>query len=532
MLTSDFEDGAVAWNQLSGPAVLIDDDSLSDITVSVPWIENGPQIAEFEVSATIEGEVVIKQVNLEILDRRYLVLRVENADDTATDLFLDYISANDEEGVPEVGTFRLTTVETDSEVCSPNGQYVAYSIKSSDGLLAPCRGIYIVDIETFETTKVSRLAQDSSEIEVGSFTWSPDGQKIAYRGDHGSGITQNYAIDLFASETTYINYSDNAVEIFEWPEENRFPVLDAGNPYSLELLEDTEFSQLQWLGNSNGLSLIVTNSESSDRHPYQASVHGYARKLERFNQVIEEIYAGFIPPEVIEEINDCEEFTTCVGASTLGVPELEKINREYVNPRLIETSIEGRMLIISTMLATHEASPIDVLGIRELVIDNAGILQSTPIEAIHVYDAAWSPVSEDLAFSAELDYRHSHTLDLDGVSPLELIGPETPGQLYLFQDYERYHNGESHERVSNPVDSVDENPVVALEWSPQGTHIAYARGEDDEEFEGSLFTSLWVTYIDDVRDQRAETIDQNTELLINIDRKRRTNYRLVFQGSN
>ena len=158
LLTTDFEDGEVAWSQLTGPAVLIDDGSLSDITVTAPWIENGPQIAEFEVSVSINGEVVNRQVNLEILDRRFLVLRVENADDTATDLFLDYISVNDEEGVPEEGTFRLTTVETDSAVCSPkvspNGQYVAYSIKFSDGIITRCHGIYIVDIETFETTKI------------------------------------------------------------------------------------------------------------------------------------------------------------------------------------------------------------------------------------------------------------------------------------------------------------------------------------------------------------------------------------------
>lgn len=521
-LTSDFEDGEVEWSQLSGPTVLIEDDSLSDITVMTPWIENGPQIAEFEVSATVDGEVVNRQVNLEILDRRYLVLRVENADDTATDLFLDYISANEEEGVPEEGTFRLTTVETDSEVCltrvSPNGQYVAYSIKPYDGVLARCHGIYIVDIETFETTKVSQLAQDSSEIEVGNFTWSPDGQKIAYRGDHGSGIEQNYVIDLLASATSYINYGNNDLVLGQWSEEDLFPVEDAGNLHGLEFIEALEFSQLQWLGNSNGLSLVVTDSVSSDRYPYQASVHGDARKLERFNQVVEEIYSGVIPPEVAEEISNCQEFTTCVGAVALGGGvALEGINREYVNPRLIETSIDGHMFIIASMLATHEVSPIDVLGIRQPVIDNTNILMGTPIEAIHVYDAAWSPVAVDLAFSAELDYRHSHSFEEDGVSPLELIGSETPGQLYLFQDYEQGHHGEPHERLSNSVDSIDENSVVALEWSPQGTHIAYARGEDSGEFDGGFYTSLWVTTVDDVIDQRPETIDQNTELLLKID---------------
>jgi hypothetical protein len=514
LLTTDFEDGEVAWSQLTGPAVLIDDGSLSDITVMAPWIENGPQIAEFEVSVSINGEVVNRQVNLEILDRRFLVLRVENADDTATDLFLDYISVNDEEGVPEEGTFRLTTVETDSAVCSPkvspNGQYVAYSIKFSDGIITRCHGIYIVDIETFETTKISQLAQDSSEVEVGSFTWSPDGRKIAYRGDHGSGIEQNYVIDLLGPATSYINYGNNNLEFGQWSDEDLFPVEDAGNPHGLEFIEALEFSHLQWLGNSNGLSLIVTDSVSSDRYPYQASVHGDARRLERFNQGIQEVF------EVIPaEIPECAPNSTCTVSGPFGFT-LEKINREYVNPRLIETSIEGRMFIISSMLATNGTSS-NVLGVREPVIDNADILTATPLEGIRVYDAAWSPVAEDLAFSAELEYRHSHASVEDVASVYDLFGPERPGQLYLFQDYERGHHGESHERLSNPVDSIDENSVVALEWSPQGTHIAYARGEDSDEFDGGLYTSLWVTKVDDVRDQRDDTIDQNTELLLKID---------------
>ena len=210
-----------------------------------------------------------------------------------------------------------------------------------------------------------------------------------------------------------------------------------------------------------------------------------------------------------DELRDCTGFESCVFILP-PPPQITPIRRNYVNPQKMASSVDGHLMFLSTM-ETSIGGSYDIVAVSKPVIDNTDTALGASIEVIDVYDAAWSPTAVDLAFASGGLIRHHHTED-DDVPLGQLTASETPGQLYLYQDYQQGHT-EPQERLAYPQPNIDSNRVRALKWSNDGSSIAYARGETEE---GDFFSSLWVTLVDNVRDESPGTIDTNTVLLTNL----------------
>lgn len=517
-LNTDFSGTEVTWQQLSGHPVELEDTTSTSSLLTLPWISQETAVVELQASATINSVVVTKKFDLTILNRRYLVIGARNNDTQTSNLFINYISQNDNDGVPTPETIQLTSLPAGQQVCaasiSPSGQYLAYSINGTPSLnVTTCRGVYIVDIETQIQRKVSNLTANGGQIIVRSLKWSPDGLKLAYRGNHGEGINQYYVINTESTLTSYVNYGNNNENLSTWPAEDLFPIADGGNPYSLELLTNTQSSIFSWLwlNNSEGLSFSITDSETSDDYLYQASIHGHARKLERAVTISESL--SILDRDAVDAYNEalleCPPEGIC---AVIPIPPifLELNDNNLISPDKMRSSVDGHLSTLATM-RTNDSTVDRVLAVRSPVNDNASAPVKTAIEASDIFDADWSPVANHLAFASGFDIRHRHTQD---DVPLKVItGPEKPGQLYFYENYQPGHS-ESQERLANPQPNIDVNFVRQLKWSNDGQYIAYVRGE--KNVEGPYYTSVWVTAVDNVRDQSDATIDANTTLLTNL----------------
>jgi len=517
-LISTLESVSYQWEQVSGPTLDMGSMSDKEITLTIPWVEDS-ETAEITVTATIDGQSVIQPVNLEILNRRYIVMNVD--DNIGRNLYLNYISVNDEEGVPDLATLQLTNVLEQERVCgyfmSPNGQYVAYTIGKGEMLPSEtCSGITIVDIETLESQVITPLNRDNELVKVRSISWSKDSSKIAYEGDHGEDIFQLYVAQVPTNSATgnsvsYVNYGNSSVSIDIWPTEDQHPVFDGGNPFDLQLINNIDVDQIRWLDNNEGLSFKVYDNEDNEYFPYLGSVHGETLKLERNNQVFEELYE-------LDSDNIDEQFEICADAPPnhycafvgFGPPSLTPIERSFVNPNWFGSSVDGHLAFTTTMVSSNTA-PTQVLVVRRPIIEENQIFLYSPIEATHVLDAAWSPTEPHLAFASTSEYRHVHQPVETFEEGKRLMQREIPGQLYYYRDWELGHQA-GQERLSRPRIDIDSNPVRKFQWSNNGKFIGYARGEQAEVSFG-YFTSLWATELDEIHDENSATIDANTVLL-------------------
>lgn len=521
-LTSTLESTSYQWAQVSGPDIEIDSFNGNQINFVPPWISDGPITAEFTVTATIDGQSIVQPININILDRRYIVLKVR--DSSATNLYLDYISANDEVGVPDPNLIQLTDITEGENVCnysmSPNGRYVAFLTGETDLLPSEsCVGLRVVDIESQQIQFITPLNRNNELVEVRNFSWSKDGLKLSYEGNHGEDIFQVYVAEVSEDSSnnpvSYINYGNLNISSEVWPSENRFPVSDGGNPFGLEMIDNIEVDQIRWLDNNNGLSFKVYDQIEGDYSPYIASDHGQAIKLERNRQVVEEIV------EIDEDsIND--QFDVCADSPPgfyctiggFGTLPLTAIERSFVNPEWFGSSVDGSLAFTTTMISSN-TSPIKVLAVRQPIIEEDQIITASPIGATHVLDVMWSPIEPHLAFASTSGYRHVHQPVETYLEAQRLMQREIPDQLYYYKDWEYGHQA-GQERLSRPRPEIDTNPVRKLKWSNDGQLIGYARGESPEEI-GAYYTSLWINQLDEIDDESNSVIDSNTTLLHAVD---------------
>ena len=522
-LSSVLVDAPLQWQQLEGPPLTVATDGSAAATLTLPWLITGPAQAVVEASATVNGQTVKQRFEIEILDRRYLALRLHDTDRNATDLALRYVSANDEEGIPSAPMGPITALPSGSAVCgwaiSPSGRYIAYSVNTiTQGFMPVCRGLYLVDVGSGDQRRISRIGRDGQDVIVGVPRWSADETRVAYQGDHGEGLTQLYSIEVGTSTTSYVNYGNNTLNLPIWPAQDLFPVPDGGNPHGLEFVDSPAFFGFEttWLGPTLGLAFTVEDSATGEYQVHLASTHGDAQALERMAAIEERVFAldEAALADYMESLLDCPVDGICAVVPLPPVP-LIVIDRRYVNPFPLESSVEGHLMFMATML-TNIGSHHRVMTVASPVVAGTPSSPATPIEAFDVFDAAWSPTAVDLAFAANSELRHAYPdeADLQDPADLRLTGREIPGQLYLYQGYRQGHTA-AQERLAYPQPEVDDNPVVRLEWSPDGRSIAYARGNDNQT-EGPFLTSLWVVRLDAVRDERPATIDANTVLLANL----------------
>ncbi len=513
------KESELTWHQTQGPIVTVEYMGDNQYTLTAPWLLSESEIAEFEV---IDGDEVIERIRLTIKNRHFLIFRVENTDNDKESLFLKYVSAIGEQDVPTLETVFLSNTPVGQDICafvtSPSGQYVAYTIAVQVDLLgAGCRGLYIVDIASQTSWRVSPLDADNNDIKTTVPKWSPDGTKIAYKGTYGEGtISQHYVYDLNNNTTSYINYGNNDLASELWPDEDLYPVADGGNPYGLGLIEDPLTSGLTWLDNNNGVGFLVSNQDSFDYHPYLASIQGDARLLKRGVTIADYLLTldADAHAEHVEDILSCPVDSTCTILLPI-LPQYELIRPRFYNPEQLGSSVEGHFSFIANIRLNSD-SVTRVLAVNPPVIDAQPASNVfTRIAAEHVFNAAWSPKAMQLAFSGESmeRFRYDKAFELLEDTFPQIYGTEIPGQLYIYNNY-TIDPEESQERLAYPRPEIDDNYVRKLSWSNSGDYIAYVRGE--ENFEGTYYTSLWVTFVDDLRDESQGTIDANTTLLENL----------------
>jgi hypothetical protein len=508
------------WQQESGPDVVIEQTGDEEFTLSLPWLVGENTIIELTANSTQGDDPLTIEITL--MNRRYNVFVIENTSTSLPSLFLRYIADNHSDGVYSAASILLADLPEGYEACqirpSTNGQYVAYSLRASGTipLLDPCTELYIVEVDNPSNTKVSVLDGNGSDISINSFNWSPDGKKLQYNSDIGTGIAQNYIYDLESGTTSYINYGNNDLASTVWPENDLYPISDGGNPYSLDALTDTNTGNFIWLANSTGLAFTVYDNESGDEHPYIGSVHGDARQLKRglFNIDVITLADQETLDAYHEFLQSCEvENVTCYV--TLPPVSLTAVDSRLRNPWWMSSSVSGKVALAGSLYLNSGGFYSNVLVVHQEVEDGVApdVLKS-PVEAFDVYDAAWSPVADHLAFASSNSIRPVYTGEYsieDPTSEKVYWDWERPGQLYFYQNYRRGHQ-RTQERLVDPVPE-DDNHVRALKWSDAGDAIAYVRGEDGSE--GNYFTSLWIVDVDDVRDENAATIEANNHLLAN-----------------
>lgn len=510
-LTSTLESATYQWEQTSGLTFDISSSNSQQLTLELPWISDGPLIAEFNVTTTIDNQSVTQPINLRILNRGFIILQVRN--ETSTNLFINYVSENDQDGVPELNTIQLTAVTEGNKVCgfstSPNGRYVAYTSSTNDDSSSlNCGGLRVVDIESQVVQNITPLDSQGEPVKLRRYSWAPDSLQMLYVGDHGEDIDQIYVARVYSETVSYINFGDYSSPNNEWPSEDLFPIGDGGNTENSALVNDHDIGSVFWLSDDNGIAFDLYNHESGDRHPYQASSHGDAQILERNTLVVADLFESE-QDDLDDDLFDCPVGGICT-IIPLDPLRLTPITRQFTNPEWMDSSVDGQLAQIITM-TTSNAAVMKVLSVRKPVIDGETILEGTPIEATEVIKAAWSPVDSSLAFSSSSNYRHRHAQVDTFDEAQQLIGNEVPDQLYWYQNYQAGHE-DGQERLSRPQNSIDANPVREIKWPNDGQSIAYARGEDPLEI-GDYFTSLWITLLDDVYDESPATIDANTVLL-------------------
>ena len=530
----------IEWQQLSGPEIVIDDNTLSDITITAPWITENSTVAEFLVTGELAGELQEQHIELTILDRLYYRLNIYSEETGATDLYIDYLSHDGLNQVPQEGMVQLTQLAANTEVCSirrsPDGQLIAYGLDTGEGTspTPTCRGVYMVDITSGITQKLSVLGSDVSDISIGSdiritnLLWSPDGSQLYYQGDHGEGFSQHYAIDIDRNSNTastgFLNYHNNNMATGFWPNNILYPIVDGGNSYGLETLVNTSTQSALWSGNSESASFYVYDNGLGESFLHQSSSTGDARRLD--NAWLTWDILTLVDNEMINSSPSGE--CTTLNCSILLPPPIDYTFlppsfSQFLNTVRVGSSVDGHLAFIADVLI-NDIQAIEVLSVRPPVI-NDGLTparSSSSIVATLVEAAAWSPVSPHIAFTSTHDYRFHYSEEIGFNEPIDseypnifngVAAPEIPGQLYLYQNYQSNYTT-PQERLAYPRPDIDDNFVRDFQWSESGEYIAYARGE--ENVEGAYLTSLWVTAVDDVRDESTATIDSNTQLLLNL----------------
>ncbi|MBV1908206.1 MAG: hypothetical protein KUG78_02735 [Kangiellaceae bacterium] len=510
-LTSTLDSASYQWEQLSGPSFEIASLTDKQIILNLPWIDEGPLVAEFNVTATINDQLVTQPVNLSILNRGYIIFQVK--DESSSNLYIDYISENDEDYVAEVGNVQLTDTVEDTKICgfssSPNGRYVSFATTTTDDTLKlNCAGLKVVDIETKLVQNVTPLNRQGEPVQLGRHSWAPDSLQILYVGDHGEDIDQIYVARVYTETVSYIHYGDFEAPDGQWPSEDLFPIGDGGNFENLDSVENFDIGNLFWLSDNNGIAISLYNHETGDTLPYQAASHGNAQVLERNTLVVADLYESE-QDDLSDELVDCPTGGICTSVLP-GPLRLTPITRRFSNPEWMASSVDGQLAQIITMITSNE-DPMKVLSVRRPVKDGEVILEGTPIEATEVITAQWSPVDSSLAFSSHSDYRHRHAYVETFQEIQELMGYEVPDQLYWYPNYQQGHE-QGQERLSRPQGLIDSNAVRVIKWSSDGKYIAYARGEEPETSTANL-SSLWIATLDDVYDVSQQTIDANTVLL-------------------
>ncbi|MCF6194929.1 MAG: hypothetical protein L3J46_11420, partial [Kangiellaceae bacterium] len=448
-LTSTLESAAYQWDQVSGPTFDITAISDKEFTLELPWINDGPLIAEFNVTTTIDNQSVTQPINLRILNRGFIILQVRN--ETSTNLFINYVSENDEDGVAELNTIQLTAVTEGNKVCgfstSPNGRYVSYTTSTnSDSLSLNCGGLKVVDIESQVVQNITPLDSQGEPVKLRNYSWAPDSLQMLYVGDHGEDIDQIYVARVYSETVSYINYGDYSSPNNEWPSEDLFPVGDGGNTENLDLVNNSDIGNVFWLSDNNGIAFDLYNHDSGDRNPYQASSHGDAQILERNTLVVADLFE-FEQDDLEDDLIDCPVGSICT-IIPLDPLRLTPITRQFTNPGWMDSSVDGQLAQIITM-TTSNAAVMKVLSVRRPVIDGETIFEGTPIEATEVIKAAWSPVDSSLAFSSSSNYRHRHAQVETFDEAQQLMGYEVPDQLYWYQNYQAGHE-DGQERLSRP----------------------------------------------------------------------------------
>lgn len=521
-LSAELAAAEVQWQQIEGPPLDITAPGGTVADVSLPWLVTGPAQAVVEARAVVDGQTVRQRFELEILDRRYLAMRVHDAGRDAIDLALRYVSANDAQGVPDASTVWLSTLPAGRAVCnwaiSPSGQHIAYTLGDAALAVVPvCRGIHLVDIASGLTRRLSRKASDGQDVVVGALHWSPDGSRIAYLGDHGKGQQRLYSIDLTTGSTHFLADGTGAADRAAWPTQPLFEVGDGGNPFEPGFDDNpTIFGfDVTWMANGTGLAFLAGDVDTGEGRVHLASALGDARRVTRLPSVEEMLigidedgYARFL-----EAMEPCrtEEVSCAVDGPLLF---LETLDGRFQSPSLPASSLAGHLMFTADILSSGGTRH-RVMAVTDPVVDGARIELPAPIEAFDVFDAAWSPTAVDLAFAANSSLRHvwAGPRESTGEMPRRLTGYEIPGELYVHRGFEPWHST-PQERLSLAEPAVDDRPVVRLAWSPDGRSIAYGRGETGSE--GTWLSSLWVVQLGATRDESATGIAQRTELLDNL----------------
>jgi len=511
--------------QISGPPVELETLADGSHQITLPWLLPSGAVVDdsdntIELSATDSSTGQIHQYQISLINRRYLVFEVEDTSTESIGVFLRYIAEKGEDGVYTAHTVSLAELPAGKQPCpiqaSPSGEYIAFAMMEQDGLppFAPCQGLYLVNIDTQQMTKISVLDADGNDIVIKGFSWSPDGEKINYFSDLATGIAQNYVYDLQNGSTSYLNYGSNDLAGDNWPGANLYPIADGGNTYDLDLVSNAKARFASWLDDSSGLAFTVNDDDTGDEQPYLASLYGDARELGRGIYLTEQMAA--LDEEALQQLqddlNECPVGGVCAAEPLQGLP-LVGVDTRFRNPHWLRSSVSGQLAFIADVYANVGVFTSPVLAVhRQVVAGEDAAVERTPIEALEVYDAAWSPVADDLAFASGSGLRHSHSEEASDEGFDQLLGNEIPGQLYIYNHYQ-YRHQQPQERLSNPVPEIDDNYVRALRWSPSGDAIAYVRGEADDE--GHFYTSLWLVTIDQVRDESDDTIAANNHLLAN-----------------
>ncbi|HZH98981.1 MAG TPA: hypothetical protein VEX38_08415, partial [Fimbriimonadaceae bacterium] len=104
----------------------------------------------------------------------------------------------------------LSTPRVDSPAISPDGKWVAYGITTPDWKENAFRvQIWLYDAEKKRSKQLSRGAG------VGSFSWSPKGDLIAFTASRG-GASQIYLLDPFGGEAAKLTDVKEGVGGIEW----------------------------------------------------------------------------------------------------------------------------------------------------------------------------------------------------------------------------------------------------------------------------------------------------------------------------
>lgn len=145
-------------------------------------------------------------------------------------LLLFFLALN----VPAIGQRRAPTVEDLLQIqsmggaqVSPNGNYVAYTVTSTDWK----QDAWVTQIWLVETTSGRSFPLTRGEKSSTGPTWSPDGQWLAFTSSRAGGKNQIFVIRPDGGEAIQLTKSESGVNGFDWSPDGRTiaftaPVID------------------------------------------------------------------------------------------------------------------------------------------------------------------------------------------------------------------------------------------------------------------------------------------------------------------